>query len=79
MVCGLIYIDNYDEVLNSVDEEKQSLFFALVERKINQYINDAKGIIKKLENDKYFIAIPKHVFTKMEDDQFSVLETVRDR
>ena len=72
MVSGLIYIDNYDEVLNSVDEEKQSLFFALVDRKINQYINDAKGIIKKLENDKYFIAVPKHVFTKMEEDQFSV-------
>ena len=77
MVSGLIYIDNYDEVLNSVDEEKQSLFFALVDRKINQYINDAKGIIKKLENDKYFIAVPKHVFTKMEEDQFSVLETVK--
>lgn len=77
MVSGLIYIDNYDEVLNSVEEEKQSLFFALVERKINQYINDAKGIIKKLENDKYFIAIPKNVFTKMEEDQFSVLETVK--
>ena len=77
MVSGLIYIDNYDEVLNSVDEEKQSLFFALVDRKINQYIADAKGIIKKLENDKYFIAIPKNVFTKMEEDQFSVLETVK--
>lgn len=77
MVSGLIYIDNYDEVLNSVEEEKQSLFFALVDRKINQYINDAKGIIKKLENDKYFIAVPKHVFTKMEEDQFSVLETVK--
>ena len=77
MVSGLIYIDNYDEVSNSVDEEKQSLFFALVERRINQYITDAKGIIKKLENDKYFIAIPKSVFTKMEEDQFSVLESVK--
>ena len=77
LVSGLIYIDNYDEVLNSVDEEKQSLFFALVDRKINQYIADAKGIIKKLENDKYFIAIPKHVFTKMEEEEFSVLETVK--
>ncbi len=77
IVAGLIYIDNYDEVLNSVDEEKQSLFFALVDRKINQYIADAKGIIKKLENDKYFIVIPKHVFSRMEEDQFSVLETVK--
>ena len=77
MVAGLIYIDNYDEVSNSVDEEKQSLFFALVERRINQYITDAKGIIKKLENDKYFIAVPKSVFSKMEEDQFYILESVK--
>ena len=77
MVSGLIYIDNYDEVLNSVEEEKQSLFFALVERRINQYINDAKGIIKKFENDKFYIAVPYNVFQKMEEDQFSLLETVK--
>lgn len=77
LVSGLIYIDNYDEVLNSVDEEKQSLFFALVERRINQYINDAKGIIKKFENDKFYIAVPNNVFQKMEEDQFSLLETVK--
>ena len=77
LVSGLLYIDNYDEVLNSVDEEKQSLFFALVERRINQYINDAKGIIKKFENDKFYIAIPYNVFIKMEEDQFSLLETVK--
>jgi len=77
LVSGLLYIDNYDEVLNSVEEEKQSLFFALVERRINQYINDAKGIIKKFENDKFYIAIPYNVFIKMEADQFSLLETVK--
>ena len=54
LVAGLIYIDNYDEVMNSVEEVRQSLLVALVERKINQYIAKADGIVKKTETDKYF-------------------------
>ena len=38
MVAGLVYIDNYDEVIDSVEEVRQSLLMALVDRKINQYI-----------------------------------------
>ena len=36
LVAGLIYIDNYDEVMESVEEVRQSLLVALIDRKINQ-------------------------------------------
>ena len=52
LIAGLIYIDNYDEVMESVEEVRQSLLVALIDRKINKYINDVDGIVKKLENDK---------------------------
>ena len=35
LVAGLIYINNYDEVLDSVDEVRRSVWIALVDRKIN--------------------------------------------
>lgn len=62
LVAGLIYIDNYDEVINSVEEVRQSLLMALVDRKINQYIAKVDGIVKKMENDKYFIVVQKQYF-----------------
>lgn len=77
LVAGLIYIDNYDEVINSVEEVRQSLLVALVDRKINQYIARADGIVKKMENDKYFIAIQKQRFKQLEEDKFSLLEEVK--
>ena len=77
LVAGLIYIDNYDEVMNSVEEVRQSLLVALVERKINQYIAKADGIVKKTETDKYFIALKKQEFKRLEDDKFSLLEDVK--
>ena len=59
LVAGLVYIDNYEEVMESVEEVRQSLLVALIDRKINQYIADFSGIVKKLEKDKYFVVIKK--------------------
>lgn len=77
MVAGLIYIDNYDEVLDSVEEVRQSLLIALVDRKINQYISGVDGVVRKMENDKYFIAVQKRFFKELETDKFSLLEDVK--
>ena len=77
LVAGLIYIDNYDEVVDSVEEVRQSLLMALVDRKINQYIAKVDGIVKKMENDKYFIVIKKQYFKQLEEDKFSLLEDVK--
>ena len=76
LVAGLIYIDNYDEVINTVEEVRQSLLLALIERKINQYVARLDGIVKKMEPDKYFIVVKKHYFKQMEEDRFSLLEDV---
>ncbi len=77
LVAGLIYIDNYDEVMGSIEEVRQSLLVALVDRKINQYIAKVDGLVKKIETDKYFIAIKKQYFKELEADKFSLLEDVK--
>ncbi len=77
MIAGLIYIDNYDEVMESVEEVRQSLLVALIDRKINKYIGDVDGIVKKLEKDKYFIVLRKDAYKKLKEDKFSLLEEVK--
>lgn len=77
LIAGLIYVDNYDEVMDSVEEVRQSLLVALIDRKINQYIGNIDGIVKKLEKDKYFIVIKKKSYCKIQEDKFSLLEDVK--
>lgn len=77
LVAGLIYIDNYDEVIGSVEEVRQSLLVALVDRKVSQYIARVDGIMKKTEADKYFITLKKKYFKELEEDKFSLLEDVK--
>lgn len=77
MIAGLIYIDNFDEVMESVEEVRQSLLVALIDRKINKYIGDVDGIVKKMEKDKYFIVLKKESYKKIAEDKFSLLEEVK--
>ncbi len=77
MIAGLIYIDNYDEVMESVEEVRQSLLVALIDRKINKYIGDVDGIVKKMEKDKYFIVLRKASYREIAEDKFSILEEVK--
>ncbi len=77
LVAGLIYLDNYDEALESVEEVRRSLLTALIDRKINKYISSMYGIVKKLEKDKYFFAIKQQYMTKIQEDRFPILEEVK--
>ena len=47
LVAGLIYLDNYDEALESVEEVRRSLLTALIDRKISKYISSMNGIVKR--------------------------------
>jgi len=76
-IACLIYIDNYDEVMDNVEEVRQSLLIALVDRKVSQYIAGIDGIAKKMDHDKYFIVFKQKYFEKLKADRFSILEEVK--
>lgn len=77
LVVGLIYIDNYDEVLDSIDDVRCSLLLALVDRKIDKYITSHHGIMKKLDKDKYYVVMKQKYLNVMEANRFSLLEDVK--
>jgi c-di-AMP phosphodiesterase-like protein len=76
-VAGLIYLDNYDEATESVDEVRRSLLMALIDRKITQYVESVHGIVKKLEKDKYFFVTERMHLQEMQKDRFDILEQVK--
>lgn len=77
LAVGLIYLDNYDEALESVEEVRRSLLIALIDRKVNKYISALDGIAKKLEKDKYLVIMRKKAVDQMKVDRFDVLEDVK--
>lgn len=77
LVAGLIYIDNYEEAMESIEDVKRSLLGALIERKINQFASSIDGIVKKIEKDKYFIAFTHKYLEGIQSSKFSILDEVK--
>ena len=77
MVAGLIYLDNYDEALESVEAVRRSLLEALIDRKINKFITGMNGIVSKLEKDKYFFVIEQRYIEELQKSRFALLEDVK--
>ena len=61
LVAGLIYIDNYDEIFESLEEVRHSLLVALVDRKIN----------------KYMFVMPQKYLDQLKENKFALLDEVK--
>lgn len=77
LAVGMIYLDNYDEALESVEEVRRSLLIALIDRKVNKYIAALDGICKKLEKDKYLIILRKKATELLKENKFDILDDVK--
>ena len=77
LAVGMIYLDNYEEALESVEEVRRSLLIALIDRKVNKYIAALDGICKKTEKDKYMIVLRKKATELLKESKFDLLEDVK--
>ena len=77
IVVGLLYIDNYEEVFENVDEVKRAMLGALVERKITKYMQNVDAIVKKLEKDKYFVVFKKKYLEQLHANKYNILDEVK--
>lgn len=77
LAVGMIYLDNYEEALDSVEEVRRSLLTALIDRKVNKYIAAFDGICKKIEKDKYMVILRKKSVTILRENKFDLLDDVK--
>ena len=77
LVSGLIYIDNYEEALESIEEVRRSLLVALVDRKVNKYMQNIDAICKKLDKDKFLIVFQQKYLAQLQQTKFSILDEIR--
>lgn len=76
-VVGLVYVDNYEEAMEKVDEVHQSLLSVLIDRKINRYFTGMEGLVRKIEKDRYLVVLNQKSLDALEEDRFSILEGVK--
>ncbi len=78
LVCGIIFVDNYEDALNSTEEVRRSLLAALIERKITKYMQNYDAIVTKVEKDRYQFVIQHRYLPQLQSTKFSLLDEVRE-
>lgn len=78
LVSIIAYVDNYDDVKANTTEINRPLLLARIDKNINSYFSRYGGIVRKYENDKYFIVIEKSAFRTIEEKKFDILDQMRE-
>ena len=77
MVVGFVYIDNYEEAVDTLEDVRKSLLVALIDRKVTKYFASIDGICSKMEKDKYLIVMRKKALRQLEEGHFDLLEDAK--
>ncbi|MGM9917062.1 DHH family phosphoesterase [Anaerotignum sp.] len=77
-VIGLLFLDNYEDVVDSLAEDRQPLLSAVVDRKLTQFATDANGVMKKLEKDRYIFLLSKGDLEALKEKKFDIMNTIRE-
>ena len=78
LAVGFIYIDNYEEAIESVEDVGMSLLSAFIDKTVNQYVSSFDGIVRKTEKDKYLLILRKGALVTMKEERFRLLEDIKD-
>lgn len=74
----LIEVDNLDEVVKSIDEDKKPLLIAEIERAINSYAQNIKAMLKKYTTNKYVVILQERFVISEMEKKFEILDIVRE-
>ena len=77
-VVGIIVIDSYEELVKNASEAEKSTLTADIDRHINEWAKPAKGIVRRLERDRYLFIFEQHSLLDFTAGKFSILESIHE-
>ena len=78
-ICvGIINVDNYEETMQRVENERKPEVIAKIEKSIYEWVNETNGIVIKPERDTYVYIFEYRYLEKIKENKFSVLDTIKD-
>lgn len=73
-VVGIIMIDNYTDISGTADDSNDII--SKIRNAIFEYTREYNVLIRRYRNDAYFMLCNYESLSKMEDDHFSLIETI---
>ena len=75
---AIVMIDNYEEIMQRIPEDKKAQIIAEAERKLYEWAAKKGGLIIKKERDTFISLFEKKDLKDMEEDKFSILDEIKE-
>lgn len=78
-ICtGIIMIDSYDELIQSMPQEEKTTVLTEIEKIIYDWVARYEGIVLKTERDRYVFIFEQKYLEKIIESKFDILGLVKD-
>ncbi len=78
LIIAIAYVDNYDDIKNNTPDINRPMLLAEIDKNINSYFSRYNGVVRKYENDRYFIIMEKSAFRNIQSKKFDILDQMRE-
>jgi c-di-AMP phosphodiesterase-like protein len=78
IMAGLIIIDNYDELMQGMEDISRPQMLAEIDKRVNQWFAFANGIIRKFDRDKYLFLFEYKYLKEFEEKRFEILDSIKE-
>ncbi|MDD3303504.1 MAG: DHH family phosphoesterase [Clostridia bacterium] len=78
IAVGIVFIDNYEETMQGLDELEKSEITSKILKVIREWVSENNGIVTKIDKDRFVIFVEKQYVDQMEKNTFEILQKVRE-
>lgn len=78
-VIAILFIDNYDELTQGMDDQNKSLTNSTVTSIINEWAAAHGIFIKRINTDRFLAILNESILAELENKKFSILDDIREK
>lgn len=78
-VIGVLYLDNYDEMATSVDDQARGEMNRIVTLIVNQWAQKYQIYMRRTAADRFFLVLNERILSELELGRFAILDEVREK
>jgi cyclic-di-AMP phosphodiesterase len=77
-VIAIIFLDNYDELTQGMDDQMRSSLNSMVTSILNKWANDNGVFLKRVSSERFIGVFNEYILLQLEKNKFSILDEVRE-
>ncbi|UQX56815.1 DHH family phosphoesterase [Cytobacillus pseudoceanisediminis] len=77
-VIAIIFLDNYDELTQGMDDQTKSSLNSLVTQILNKWAQDNGVFLKRVSSERFIAVFNEHILQLLEKGKFTILDDVRE-